>query len=1410
MNIYLWLKYFARRLTIKDKSDFFSEGYKFCYPECEKTCLTPWQHYVIVGSRKGYDNGTHPTEKTFFAAGYLEMYPDVAKAKVDPWRHYVLNGKQEGRDNGHHPGSESFFPQGYKYNYPSCIYEPYGNNLWLNFIKIGKSIKRNNGLAPVSPFFNGGYFERFPKCTVTQAWKNYVLNSLLDPNKELNLYLPETGMREFVRRLNPSVAVVMPVYNRKNVVTHAIESVRSQTWPNWHLYIVDDFSSDGTYEQLKATIFDSRISLLKSQHKGACGARNTALKNINKEDYVAYLDSDNTWNSEYLELMLCRLVETRTCCCYGVQKILKRREDGSSEITGFRYEPFDISALRLGNFIDLNVFMHRAGLIRELGVFDESLHRYEDWDLILRYAERYSFSRLPYVACNYSDSEDANRVTLNKNYSFSYGRVIRNKHWFDWNFLLEDSKKKDESLVSVIIYYGQNDSIALLQNCLQSIKLASKSGCSKFKTQIILVDDSCSDAGHQSVEKFYNKSLVDKYIVNKFICHFSLSCNRALTVADGAFVVYLDLHSYVSVAWLDSLISPLKRHANLIGTTSKIFQPDGTINSVGMVLDAVSGLPYDALHDLPSAHSAVQKLTLFPCVNSYCCAFRISDVVEKKGLDCIYESNLSIADLCLKLAGGQLSFAYIPNSCIECPSVRHAFAFRSNELKSFAERWHGKSDFDEQEYFARRKLSQLIKHKKSVCSIAYNEYTKCGFQIKSVNYSVPEYDLTKLKYGCDIGSDLKSVLQNLKWPKKLVVIKIPVPDIPYENKYEWGDYYYARCLAKNFVKLGFDTRIDFLESWYTHDDGFCINIVLRGLSKFECRKSFNSFNLLWIISHPDLVDTNELNEYDCVLIASETLVQKYLGDPMVHVPCIFLPQCTDPDIFCPASESANYSSKNLFVGNSRGVMRTSVKTCIESGQEIEVIGNGWSGFVKAEYIRSSAVPNIVLPFLYSNAETVLNDHWNDMRNNGIISNRIFDVISCGRGIVTDNIKNIPEDLKFCCFSWEESTIQEAIDNCRQFNSSITENQAIALHDTIREKYSFARRALQIVDILDKFKSSKRFKMMYLEMFNLDLQGIRFFNPKLSVIIPVYNGEKFIRNCLDSVLRQQSRVHDVIEVICVDDGSSDATYKILEEYKNTDPRLRIIGLDKKEHYGAGAARNIGLRIARGKFVHFVDADDQVVENSYSAWIDALEQTDADFSIARFIEKDFKTNKVLKICGEALEVKVSKLNISSDKFLPLYKDTVAPWNKLYKKSFILHCGLRFDETMIRNDRSFYISAVINATRVAYYSEPVYVHYVNRSDSLVFQSGKYFCDVVTVFKNVFEISKNVDINTFSDLMDLQFKDLFFWCKKCIGTDYEKDALHSVQDFLNVFCRENCIFEKCRPDIIKQIQSFICSYGI
>lgn len=90
--------------------------------------------------------------------------------------------------------------------------------------------------------------------------------------------------------------------------------------------------------------------------------------------------------------------------------------------------------------------------------------------------------------------------------------------------------------------------------------------------------------------------------------------------------------------------------------------------------------------------------------------------------------------------------------------------------------------------------------------------------------------------------------------------------------------------------------------------------------------------------------------------------------------------------------------------------------------------------------------------------------------------------------------------------------------------------------------------------------------------------------KISVIIPVYNVEKYLRECLDSVVNQTFKD---IEIICVDDGSTDKSLEILQEYKRKDDRFVIL---QQRHSGAGAARNYGLKLAEGKYIQFLDSDD----------------------------------------------------------------------------------------------------------------------------------------------------------------------------------------------------------------------------
>ena len=219
MKIGLYLKYLVNTLHTQGRKDFFSAGYKCLYPECCNHGLTPWQHYVLEGYRKGYDNGhhpdhgkffregyeieypeikadeldawrhyaekgcsegwdngLHPDDRTFFAAGYLAMYPDVAKAKADPWRHYVLYGKKEGRDNGLHPDDRTFFAAGYLAMYPDVAKAK--ADPWRHYVLYGKKEGRDNGLHPDDrTFFAAGYLAMYPDVARAKIdpWHHYAL-----------------------------------------------------------------------------------------------------------------------------------------------------------------------------------------------------------------------------------------------------------------------------------------------------------------------------------------------------------------------------------------------------------------------------------------------------------------------------------------------------------------------------------------------------------------------------------------------------------------------------------------------------------------------------------------------------------------------------------------------------------------------------------------------------------------------------------------------------------------------------------------------------------------------------------------------------------------------------------------------------------------------------------------------------------------------------------------------------------------------------------------------------------------------------------------------------------------------------------------------------------------------------------
>lgn len=248
---------------------------------------------------------------------------------------------------------------------------------------------------------------------------------------------------------------------------------------------------------------------------------------------------------------------------------------------------------------------------------------------------------------------------------------------------------------------------------------------------------------------------------------------------------------------------------------------------------------------------------------------------------------------------------------------------------------------------------------------------------------------------------LKEILQEY-YKKPKVAIKVPVPS--WDEIHKWGDYFVAEGLKQEFENKGYSARIQLLPEWNNSEDVMVDNvIVLRGLSYYEPK--VQHFNVMWNISHPEVVSLTEYELYDHVFIASKIWAEKlkkYVDKP---VDCMF--QCTDVKRFYP-DYNEKYESELLFVGNSRNEYRKIIKDLLPTDYDLSIYGAGWDTLIDSKYIKGDNIPNNKLRQAYSSCKLLLNDHWEDMRELGFISNRIFDAIACGSVVISDNIEGIDE------------------------------------------------------------------------------------------------------------------------------------------------------------------------------------------------------------------------------------------------------------------------------------------------------------------------------------------------------------------------------------------------------------------
>lgn len=127
-----------------------------------------------------------PGKRAFFKAGYKILYAEHGRHGITSWQYCVIDCWRKGLDSGCHSIHDSFSPAWYRYNYLGCVSAPYGDDLWLNYIKIGNQPNGNNGLESAEPFFSGAFLERHPGFSRTEIRRNFVRSSIKKSSDFLN------------------------------------------------------------------------------------------------------------------------------------------------------------------------------------------------------------------------------------------------------------------------------------------------------------------------------------------------------------------------------------------------------------------------------------------------------------------------------------------------------------------------------------------------------------------------------------------------------------------------------------------------------------------------------------------------------------------------------------------------------------------------------------------------------------------------------------------------------------------------------------------------------------------------------------------------------------------------------------------------------------------------------------------------------------------------------------------------------------------------------------------------------------------------------------------------------------------------------------------------------------------------
>lgn len=270
---------------------------------------------------------------------------------------------------------------------------------------------------------------------------------------------------------------------------------------------------------------------------------------------------------------------------------------------------------------------------------------------------------------------------------------------------------------------------------------------------------------------------------------------------------------------------------------------------------------------------------------------------------------------------------------------------------------------------------------------------------------------------------------------------------------------------------------------------------------------------------------------------------------------------------------------------------------------------------------------------------------------------------------------------------------------------------------------------------------------------------------ISIIVPVYNAERYLKRCLDSIVEQ---TYNKIEILLINDGSNDNSGEICDCYKESDDRIKVI---HTVNQGVSTARNIGIENARGKYICFVDSDDYIEKEYVEALYKKIVKWDAELSICNLRSVIGKTTNEVTVDCEVINFD----NMSAEFFLEINKKYLlyAPFNKMYQSSIIKNEKIRYSKDICYGeDLLFNLTYLMYINRITFVNETKYNYIVDNTGSLSqryrkdrYQNGKKLFEALySFFKNKHFLTKANEKYLYERLFDDAYNAI---CETCINNE-------------------------------------------